>query len=608
MSTQKKVDKVLKIARERVMDEVGSLLGVGFDLSESLNQITTKTDYFAELNGKKIVAKVDIKGEIEGSGGIIISVKDAIRLGGTLIMLPAAELDQVVGSENYSEEIEDSYGEIANIIAGSFTKAFEDSFPKDCRFIRKEQEVIVPLKVESSSPEPVPDQDYYLVRSTMKLADQEMGEIDLLLPAAQFGVGVETETIGDQADNSPAEEVVADKTAETTNVDALNDPSEESAADQPDHGSVDTTSDTVIQQPGLSVKELEKKRKSIDKLLNSSAELLATETGGLLGAEIKLTDTQNTYISKEGFFQEEAEGRQVLARMDIGGASSGEGYLFVSLKDAIRIGSILIMLPPSEMESAVNEEEFTEDCKDAYGEIANIIAGSYTTVFQEQHSESLRFVKKETEIIHPLKIDCEGDDVIAQQEYYLSMSNLEIAGKSCGKICLLLPSTLLGLAQESVDSPSEAVQTVQPTDVSDNRVLNENSTIEDVGDTTGTQEHVDILIIENNGTEADKIMTELNTISITARKISFNDSINDHLSVGLKLVIIVMAEVDEQAYGIAIKLRAMKPIPIIAAGSEWTRSRVIKAVKYGVTDILLTPSSGEEIREKVNYNMVQMAA
>ena len=118
----------------------------------------------------------------------------------------------------------------------------------------------------------------------------------------------------------------------------------------------------------------------------------------------------------------------------------------------------------------------------------------------------------------------------------------------------------------------------------------------------------EILIIENDSVEAKKIQTEIERINIATKTISFNDSINPHLTSGLKLVIIVLHEVDEQAYGIAIKLRAMKTIPIIAAGSAWTRSRVIKAVKYGVTDILLTPANADDIHEKINNNMVKMAA
>ncbi len=599
------------MVRERVMEEVGSLLGVGFHLSESVNQVISKAEYFAELNGKKVVAKLDVTGEIEGLGAIMLSVKDAIRLGGTLIMLPAAELDQVVKNENYSEEIEDSYGEIANIIAGSYTKAFEDSFPKDCRFVRKEQDVVVPLKVDSSSTEPIPEQYYYWVRSSMKLDDQEMGEIDVLMPAEAFGIEIPDVVADDSGDSvTPQDEEESTTVVDTSEeVENVLDESEKSDLDD-DVPSIPQSEkqEEAPQQVVLNSKEIEKKKKLIDKLLNSSAELLAEETGSLLGVDVKLKDTINKFVTKESFFQEETSGKQVVANMDIAGEAEGESFLFVSLKDAIRIGSILIMLPPSEMETAVNEEEFTEDCKDAYSEIANIISGSYTTIFQDQYSESLRFIKKDTEVISPLKIDCDGDEIIPNQSYYLSMSSLEIGDKSCGNICLLLPADLFGLAQITDEDQSTVEQITSDDRANERTHKAESIHAQEVLSVNQVNDAAEILLIENNSAEADKIEAELRNNSIHARRISFNDSINEHLSNRLKLVIIVMQEVDEQAYGIAIKLRAMKPVPIVAAGSEWTRSRVIKAVKYGVTDILLTPSSSEEIREKVNGNMMQLAA
>lgn len=612
MSTQKKIDKVLKIVRERVQEEVGSLLGVDFNLSESVNQLISKADYFSELVDKKVVAKLDVTGDIEGLGGIVLSVKDAIRLGGTLIMLPTAELDQVVKNENYSEEIEDSYGEIANIIAGSYTKAFEDSYPKDCRFVRKEQDLVVPLKVDNSSAEPIPDQYYYWVRSSMKLDGQEMADLDVLMPAAAFDIEMPDEVAADSTDSSAAKDA-EERTVATS--DASETPSVEDKSGEPDKPENDANTvkpseqkQDLPKQAEIGSKELEKQKKRIDKLLTSSAKLIAEETGSLLGVDVKLSDTVNKIISKESFFQEEANGKQVVANMEVVGEVEGESFLFVSLKDAIRIGSILVMLPPNEMETAVNEEEFTEDCKDAYGEIANIISGSYSTIFQDQYSQSLRFIKKDTEVISPLKVDCDSDEIIADQSYYLSVSKLEIGDKTCGNICLLLPANLFGLAQIledgliEIDEKTAGDTSSEKTPLADGIDDQKDQNVKNENDAT------EVLLIENNPAEADKIESELRNNNICARRISFNDSINDHLSNRLKLVIIVMQEVDEQAYGIAIKLRAMKPVPIVAAGSEWTRSRVIKAVKYGVTDILLTPSTSEEIREKVNCNMVQLAA
>ena len=521
-------------------------------------------------------------------------------------MLPSAELDDVSKSENYTEEIEDSYGEIANIVAGSYTKAFEDSFPKDCRFVRKEQEVVVPAKMEISSAEPFPDQYYYWVCSDMKLDDQEMGEMSVLIPALAFGLEVpgqddhEGEPVSEQgevekeAPQNVAEEVVY----------------EGEVAQEPQI----ETQENSEQTPVLTGKALDKHKKLVDKLLQLSKQTIAEEVGALLGVSVKLGEADNTVISKEDFFQEEVSGKQVLAEMDVVGDAEGKSYLFVSLKDAIRTGSTLIMLPPSELETAVSEEEFTEDVKDAYGEIANIISGAYTTIFQDQYSQSIRFVKKEIEVIAPLKVDCDGDEVIPNQLYYLSSSRIEIDNKECGRLSLLLPIDLMGLEQLGGDAEADEDLPKVGEDSVAGRKSSETGAAggtEDAGSALGgvqVDDGAEILIIENDSVEAKKIQTEIERINIATKTISFNDSINPHLTSGLKLVIIVLHEVDEQAYGIAIKLRAMKTIPIIAAGSAWTRSRVIKAVKYGVTDILLTPANADDIHEKINNNMVKMAA
>jgi hypothetical protein len=116
------------------------------------------------------------------------TVIDAVRLGGSLLMLPESELEAVGASEDYSEESEDSYGEIANIIAGSYTKTFEEMFPKACRFIRKEQQLITPVKVDGTSDELIPCQNYFQVSCQMGFNDKKMGILTVLLPAAAFGV------------------------------------------------------------------------------------------------------------------------------------------------------------------------------------------------------------------------------------------------------------------------------------------------------------------------------------------------------------------------------------------------------------------------------------
>lgn len=623
MKTQRKLDKVLVEVKGRVQEEVGSLMGVNFKLSDPISQIVSKADFFEELSGKKIGAKLSITGEIEGTGGIVIGIKDAIRLGGTLIMLPRAELDEVAKSENYTEEIEDSYGEIANIIAGSYTKGFEDSFPQDCRFVRKTQEVIAPAKVDIQSLEPFPEQYYYWVKSSMVLDDIEMGDLEVLLPAEPFGLEVSVEETS--ADNGPAQQAQEqistpdddnDQPDSTRQQDTAI-PEKEgqaSAEEKPfEDGDITRQSPKTDGAPELSAKDLAKRQKLLNTLLTSCKDTIAQEVGALLGSDITLGQPDGRIVTKEQVLEEELDGKQVLSNMEISGGAEGKAFFFASLKDAIRIGSTLIMLPPTELEAAVNEEEFTADTEDAYGEIANIIAGVYTSVFQEQYTESLRFIKKTIEIVAPLKVDTDSDDVIPQQQYYLSKSAIEISGTKYGDATLLLPAELFGVSQlgKSDTGDDAAVTEEQQDAAAQSSTEGTERQRGKVGGGTSTDSgraDADVLLIENNGEEANKIEAELQDIGITTQRISFNDSVNNYLSKRLRLVIIVMREVDEQAYGIAIKVSSKAGAPIIAAGSQWTRSKVIKAVKYGVTDILLVPAENEEIREKINTNIIKLAA
>ena len=66
-----------------------------------------------------------------------------------------------------------------------------------------------------------------------------------------------------------------------------------------------------------------------------------------------------------------------------------------------------------------------------------------------------------------------------------------------------------------------------------------------------------------------------------------------------------MAQVGEKGFAAAIKLQSAGRLlpPLIFAGPEWTRSAVLRAVKYGAKDILVTPASGDEIQQKASLHL-----
>ncbi len=585
---REKLNKVLKEVQPRISEEVGGLIGGTLNLTDFSTRVVSKEDFFDEPSGKQIFAQMQVTGDIEGDSCLLVTVKDAIRLGGTLIMLPESELEEVVASEEYSEEIEDSYGEIANIIAGSYTKTFEEMYPKACRFIRKEQQLISPVKIDGTSDELIPCQNYYQVSCQMGFNDKEMGFLTVLLPAAAFGVDEIEAAEKEAADDTPKE---SGKTGTTADAAVASEESSGQAAAQ----AVDS----------------EKQKKRVDSVLEKCVSKMQEEVGAILGTEITLSDPDNRVVSKEDYFFDEASGKQILAHLDVVGDVEGDSYLYVGLKDAIYLGGTLIMLPPAELEVVVADEEFSDDTEDAYGEIANIIAGVYTSVFEELYPKQLRFIKTGLEKVIPLKVDTASDTPMPDQDYYMSSTKMSIGANEMGKVQMLFPASLLELDQLGAASADDVPEAGSSTGASGkiSGGADEPGDGEQVGTVVpGEVNDPDFLIVSNDKAECSKITAVLDGQNLRYKVLSHKDNVGDYLPGVVKAIFLLMAEVNENGMGVAIKISGISSLPLIAAGPEWTRSKVIKAVKYGVGDILLTPATSEDIAEKIRSVTASMAA
>ncbi|KAF0188239.1 MAG: hypothetical protein FD168_1943 [Desulfobulbaceae bacterium] len=598
---QQRIDKILESVRTRIQDEVSGLIGATFILSDFQRQFTSKEDAFEQLSGKQVVAKLDITGDIQGQGCLLLEVKDAIRLGGTLIMLPEASLDEVVSSGKYDEDTEDSYGEIANIIAGSYTKVFEEMYPDSCRFVRKTQEIIIPVKVAIDSDEPVPDQLYYQVLSVMTLNDRQLGNLVVLLPAATFGLEVDepASEAAPLAEPPKTASAISAKRVESEE-EALKPAStitakrEESGGDE----SAAVVQEPVVKQAAAPDFDTKKHLKRVDSLLENCRLKMGEEMGALLGVEVTLSNMECRLVTKEDYFMEEAAGKQILAHMDVVGELEGKSFLFVGLKDAIYIGGTLIMLPPAELEKVVLDEEFGEDTEDAYGEIANIMSGVYSTLFEEQYVKKIRFVKAGIEKILPLKVDIDSAEPCPNQLYYLSSSSLNIGGKDMGKVQTLFPAALLqleGLLQQPEQAPVQQ-ELVEKAVSSVARLENSAS------------QFIDILVVSDDAMETVKIVEFLQHRHLNVKVLSYKENVIDYLPGEVKAVFLVMSDVNEKAFAVAIKISSACSLPLIAAGPGWTRSKVITAVKYGINDILLTPATSDDIADKIEAFSIKLAA
>lgn len=611
MKAQERFDKILIAGSSRIQDEVTALIGKPFRLGTPQTGPIDKQNLFGDLGGKQILAHVRLDGDIQGAGCLILGIKDAIQIGGTLIMLPESELESVVADQQYSEELQDSYGEVANIICGAATVTFEEQYTKVVRLIRTEQEIILPAKVDIESEQPIADVPYYRLSVPMEIDGKALGELHLLLPAEPFGL---------------VEAKVKEAPSATTVESATKSPSQADEPDQETVGVLERESAGapveevgVVQRPESDAasevtpsgqatpkkRDIGKQKKLIDGLLINSWAKMSDEVSALLGGTLKVVPLENQAITKEDFL-DQAGGKQVMTRMDLRGESGGEAYLFVDLKTAVYLGGCLIMLPEGELEETVRNESFGDDARDAFGEVTNIISGVFTAIFEEQYRGKIGFVKAAIDPMVPAKIDPDTDDVFPNLGYYLALGQVQYNGRDLGRAQFLVPAQVFELEDLFLATEEIAATPTQAAPVSSS---SQTKAAEPARLRESAESGTDMLIVTDDESEAERLVQVLEGEGYLCRIMHFKDPVHAVLSARTQMVFLVMQEVSEQGFGVAIKISSSGyAVPLVAAGPAWTRTMVLKAVKYGACDILITPASIGDVREKLATNLVKKAA
>lgn len=341
----------------------------------------------------------------------------------------------------------------------------------------------------------------------------------------------------------------------------------------------------------------------IDSLLDMSRRAIEEEVGALLGLEVKCEGIENKIVTKQDFFLNEVSGKQVIANLDLIGDIDANGWFFMRLKDTIRVSGSLLMIPKSELEQAVNDGDFSLDYQDAYDEIVNIILGGYTSVFEEQYPKKIRFVNRELTSVIPMKVDIASDRPMPDHTYYISGMKLTLGDVELGKTHMVLPAADFGF--EPLSSQADISTASQQDDSANSMHENQSENMTHEGATGSSS---DVLIISDLDKETRCIAEVLKENGLSFTQLSYKENVKSFLPGHFRAVFLVMEQVDEQSFAMVIKIASACSLPLIATGSDWTRSKVIKAAKYGVSDILLMPAESSDINEKVQRNIVRLAA
>ena len=582
MNHRERLEQTLLACRDRIQEEVAALIGKPFRLGSPVFRLADAGTLTIEpAAAGRLFVPVRLDGEVAGMGLMLVRLGDAIRIGGLLVMLPEVELQGAVRAEAWSEEMADTFAEVAGIVCGALSAVFKEQFPQQVRFLAAGQQVVV-------AGDPVPPSslatgEMFVLTLPMEAEGCDFGPFTLALPAAPFGL------------------VASDAVLATTGVPDATAADIAAAADQGAAG----------EEPQPPTPAPPDSRRLAQRVMADCLARTGDAVGNLLGGSLGIVPERQAVLTREEVLAQAGAG-QVLARLTVGGEGEGEACVLTDLPTAAALGGGLLMLPEDELATAMRADRLDQDLTDAYAEVITVIASACTAVFAEQDTVArLRFDRG---TVATLPAD---NRALPAAGYCLAAGRVAFAGRDLGRLQLLVPAHLLGLELPEAASEAEEVAAADEGDQAATAAqepgIEEAGTAADdsgaAGEAAGAGTMAEVLLFSDDRAESDRILAMLARIGSSGRVCHFKDPVHAALAPGVRMVVLVMGEVSEQGFGVAIKLAsAGLRVPLVAAGPAWTRSLVLQAVKYGVSDVLVTPVAEEDLRARLAVAPEQQAA
>ena len=583
MNHRERLEQTLSLCRDRIQEEVAALIGKPFHLGAPVFRLIDGHALGSEEVGSgRVFAPVRLDGEVEGMGLLLLRLRDALRIGGLLVMLPEVELRQAVEAEAWSEEMADTFAEVAGIVCGALSAVFKEQFPRQVRFLAAGQQAVPAGEPVAAAS--LPAGEVLVLSLPMEAEGCDFGAFTLALPAAPFGlVAAGAATTPAEAVDGEAEFARPDGDADTIRADGAAWPAAVDAPERPDN------------------------QRLARRVMADCLARTADAVGNLLGGSLRITPERQLVLDRQEALAQ-AGGLQVLARLTVRGEGEGEGCVLTDLPTAAALGGSLLMLPEHELAAAMGADRLDPDLADGFAEVVTVIAGACTAVFAEQDRVArLGFDRGPVETAVPDR------RTLPASGYCLAAGRVSFAGRDLGRLQLLVPASLLGVELPELSADAALEEAERSTGAGPEATVTASETAEKEGSGPGCESDpppaVEVVLFSDDRGESERILAMLAEMGCTGRVCHFKDPVQGALAPGVRMVVLVMGEVSEQGFGVAIKLAsAGLRAPLVAAAPAWTRTLVLQAVKYGVRDILVTPVTAADLRQRMAAAPEHLAA
>ena len=344
---------------------------------------------------------------------------------------------------------------------------------------------------------------------------------------------------------------------------------------------------------------------TLHEMLEVALKQAGEESGMLLGQELSIALSDSLKTTKKAYFGDLDDACFVIG-VESREAYTGHFYLVFSLRDAIVMSSVLLGIPPARIKEKKSLSIIENDDIDAFSEIANMINGAFNTVFQSTLANKVHL-----KLLSPKKFIPDIDQLTDEEplpdgDFLMFRSKLEMPGQELNHLDVLIPVDL----GNQFDPPAE--ETAKATE-------EESTTGERVEDTEseGSADHgnvvtdveteeggaFSIVVLEDDEGERQQMVEAVEFTGYEVVEGTLNADLKELFARrNVRLVLIGSLDADDREMAVCIKINAIRqdsPPPIIMSAQRWTRTAVLKALKYGARDIIIRPCSQDELTTKV---------
>jgi CheY-like chemotaxis protein len=328
----------------------------------------------------------------------------------------------------------------------------------------------------------------------------------------------------------------------------------------------------------------------LEKMLLKALNQAALDGGMLLGQDLTVKESEFSTCEKQAFVKNIED-----AAFIIGVRSQedyeGKFYLVITLRDAIVLGSLLLGVPPARASEKQKLAILESDDVDAFNEFTNQVIGSFNSVFKPALPKKVHLKLLESKKFIPGSDEVNADEPLPDGEYFRFQAEFGVPQQDLDRIDILIPATLASFydLQENSGATTSAGEQECPED--------------DAVRSAGAAGVRTVLILDDNSMDLQFFQETLSCNEIKAISAPLDADLTDFFSNGqVNAVLLGAVDVDDHELSICIKIRSISPnnpVPVIMCATEWTRVGVLKALKYGASDIIVKPCTQDELKGRL---------